>query len=308
MSMTDIGVILTFIIGLGNIVYNIANHRKTQFINTVTASRIKWIGELRTDVVKFTDILLIDKANFFNIERDSKTGREISFSTSAYYDLNLLNKSFHKINLMLNGKGDIDNDIVKKIIDLKNYAYQYNLCCDICNSKLGYAVKIQSLHMLDENTINEIFIKCNTISEYDSGKYDNKVDYLDKEFIYAGAHRIYDFILEILNTYFKQNIENEVKNLITLLKEYLKREWERVKLESKKGDIIYELESSDGIQFDKICHIRDIRNWDKYKAFNKNNLEYKFKKIIGWIIIILVIMLSLKVIFDKFIQDGIYNR
>ncbi len=48
-----IGIIITFLLGIGNILYNLRINKKTIFINTVTAERIKWIGKLRENISDF---------------------------------------------------------------------------------------------------------------------------------------------------------------------------------------------------------------------------------------------------------------
>jgi hypothetical protein len=46
----------TFIVALINLVYTILNNRKTAFVNTVTASRLKWIDSLRDKVSAFISV------------------------------------------------------------------------------------------------------------------------------------------------------------------------------------------------------------------------------------------------------------
>jgi hypothetical protein len=48
-----IGISVTFLLGVGNILYNLYINKKTIFINTVTAERIKWIGKLRENISAF---------------------------------------------------------------------------------------------------------------------------------------------------------------------------------------------------------------------------------------------------------------
>jgi hypothetical protein len=43
----------TFIVSLINLIYTIVNNRKTTFVNTVTASRLRWIDSLRDKVASF---------------------------------------------------------------------------------------------------------------------------------------------------------------------------------------------------------------------------------------------------------------
>jgi hypothetical protein len=49
----SIGIILTFIVGIWNIVNNYRTSRRTAFINTVTSERVKWIQHLREDLSTF---------------------------------------------------------------------------------------------------------------------------------------------------------------------------------------------------------------------------------------------------------------
>ncbi|MES9900425.1 MAG: hypothetical protein ABW148_15580 [Sedimenticola sp.] len=48
-----VGIALTFVIGLANILYNIHINRRTTYINSVTAERVKWINALRENVSKY---------------------------------------------------------------------------------------------------------------------------------------------------------------------------------------------------------------------------------------------------------------
>ena len=49
----SLGIILTFIIGVWNIINNYRASRRTAFINTVTAERVKWIEKLRENISEF---------------------------------------------------------------------------------------------------------------------------------------------------------------------------------------------------------------------------------------------------------------
>ena len=48
-----VGIGLTFLVGLANLVYSLWSNRRTSFVNTVTASRLKWIDSLRDKVSEF---------------------------------------------------------------------------------------------------------------------------------------------------------------------------------------------------------------------------------------------------------------
>ncbi|MCU7806124.1 MAG: hypothetical protein KZQ96_23370 [Candidatus Thiodiazotropha sp. (ex Lucinoma borealis)] len=53
MTALGIGVFVTFLLGIWNLIYNYQNSRRTSFINTVTKERVAWIGTLRTNVSEF---------------------------------------------------------------------------------------------------------------------------------------------------------------------------------------------------------------------------------------------------------------
>jgi hypothetical protein len=49
----SIGIILTFLLGVWNIVNNYRTSRRTAFINTVTSERVKWLDKLRESISSF---------------------------------------------------------------------------------------------------------------------------------------------------------------------------------------------------------------------------------------------------------------
>ena len=48
-----LGILLTFLLGVWNVINNYRTARRTTFINTVTAERVKWIENLRTNISNF---------------------------------------------------------------------------------------------------------------------------------------------------------------------------------------------------------------------------------------------------------------
>ena len=48
-----IAVLATLVVAAINLVYNLANTRRTAYVNTVTSSRMKWIDSLRDKVSRF---------------------------------------------------------------------------------------------------------------------------------------------------------------------------------------------------------------------------------------------------------------
>lgn len=281
MSFTDLGVILTFLIGIGNIGYSINSNRKTQFINTVTSSRMKWIGELREQLTIFIELILSSN-NKNQIETQTTRISYYVAGTKFNYNMNMINKSYYKLELMLNG--DTDNDILNTLKEVKKYAYQYNLCCKLCEP---YSLLQENiLNELESDILDELFKKCN-------GKNEDKISYLKKEYFECGAKVVYTYIEEILNLYINKKLNDLISDLTRLSKVYLKEEWERVKLEAKLGDVNYKLEKSDGICMDDIREIKELRSWKKYKEFKKFSILEKLKCIMGYVFIALIFTLAI---------------
>ena len=55
-TIYGISILLTFIIGVWNFVQNWRAAKKTSFINTVTAQRVKWLEQMRQDVASFVGL------------------------------------------------------------------------------------------------------------------------------------------------------------------------------------------------------------------------------------------------------------
>ncbi len=51
-----LGILLTFALGVWNLIANYHATRRTSFINTVTSQRVKWIEQLRQDISSFSGL------------------------------------------------------------------------------------------------------------------------------------------------------------------------------------------------------------------------------------------------------------
>ena len=56
--VTLIGIALTFLVAVLNLIYSITNNKKTRYVNTVTTSRMKWIDSLRDKVSAFIAVTI----------------------------------------------------------------------------------------------------------------------------------------------------------------------------------------------------------------------------------------------------------
>lgn len=66
--VTLIGIGFTFFVGVFNLIITFRNVRKTAFINSVTASRIKYIQELRESISKFCGLAHSYANKIYNLE------------------------------------------------------------------------------------------------------------------------------------------------------------------------------------------------------------------------------------------------
>jgi len=96
---TSIGILLSFVVGFTGLIISYKNSRKTIFINSVTASRIKWIDNLRENASVLCGIIYN-----YNISDLSDNER------------NIIRKEVDKLNylikLQLNASAHIDSEII----------------------------------------------------------------------------------------------------------------------------------------------------------------------------------------------------
>ena len=79
--VTLVGIGLTFLVGIANLFISIHNTRKTIFINSITASRIKYIQDLRNSISKFCGLVSsynlktdkLEKIALFELHKEADT-------------------------------------------------------------------------------------------------------------------------------------------------------------------------------------------------------------------------------------------
>lgn len=64
-----VGIAVTLAVSVANLVYSVQSNRKSVFVNTVTASRLKWIESLRDKVSEFIAVT----ARLSSSRRDSRS-------------------------------------------------------------------------------------------------------------------------------------------------------------------------------------------------------------------------------------------
>lgn len=102
-----IAVLVSLVIGIGNW----RSIRKTTFINSVTAERVKWIDKLRQNVSKFAGLTHHWVAS--QLEGTEKSG-------DVLLEIDQLRML---IKLQLNPKGEVDKQIIQKIDEIPNLTH-----------------------------------------------------------------------------------------------------------------------------------------------------------------------------------------
>ena len=110
MEWQEAGILLTFLLGVLNLVYNFRNSKRTTFINTVTAERVKWIQNTREAIST-----LCGRTHYWLMTQD-----EISLEES-----NQVRKEVDKlrqlVKLQLNPKAEKDTELMDLIDEIPKY-------------------------------------------------------------------------------------------------------------------------------------------------------------------------------------------
>ncbi|MBE6088461.1 MAG: hypothetical protein E7206_10560 [Clostridium beijerinckii] len=234
-TITAIGVILTAGISLLNLLANIEQNKKKEFINTVTSSRIKWISDVRETITEY--ITAIPKYNYYLLDKlmDSKT-IDIPQIISESFNIDRLIKINSKLKLLLNKDGVEDKEILKKSENVYNDVLQIKLLLDMYTT-----LEDDDVDKFSDNLHKDI---CNIMIEQipsmdfeefgiDLNNQKKISKYFQKYNMKYKRNHINRTIEIILNDKVRK-LSNE---LIDICQSYLKKEWERVKNESESGNL-----------------------------------------------------------------------
>ena len=100
----------TFFVSIASLYVSLKNSRKTNFINSVTASRIKWIDILRNNIAEFCGWTY----HFTLTELTKEEGNKI---------IKEIDRLRYLIKLQLNNSAPLDNEIIElidRIVNLTN--------------------------------------------------------------------------------------------------------------------------------------------------------------------------------------------
>jgi hypothetical protein len=110
MKLQEAGLLLTFLLGIWNLVCNFRNNKRTTFINTVTSERIKWIQNTR-DVIS----TLCGRSYYWLMTQDEISQEESNDVRKEIDKLRML------VKLQLNPKSDKDAKIISLIDEMPQY-------------------------------------------------------------------------------------------------------------------------------------------------------------------------------------------
>jgi len=104
-----ISIMLTFAVGVWSLVLNYRNTRRTNFINTVTSQRVRWIEQLRQDISAFSGLTYTWSAS--NMEGKPQ----------EYEMVNEIDRLRHVIRLRLNPAGTHDKRVEALLEEIPRY-------------------------------------------------------------------------------------------------------------------------------------------------------------------------------------------
>lgn len=226
MNSNIIGIIAAIIALFGviiTVIYNFSNTRKQLFINTVTSSRIKWMGELKELITEF--VTLVSFHDLKNVESGESRGKHLDKVISTKI----------RIKLQLNYQGPKDKEIIQVIERLQvNYFELYSMVASMETtreerSKIFFTSN-QSIILKElESRVHEL--EGLSGKELDTAIKELSIDVYSKQ-----AQSFNKTFLENLRNK-KTGIINDADKLVILTQEYLKEEWNRVKEEADNGNL-----------------------------------------------------------------------
>jgi hypothetical protein len=136
-KITLLGIVATFVVAFINLIYMVTNSRKTAFVNTVTASRLKWIDSLRDKVAAFISVT----GRILNSESLPNEGQNMSALLRERDTL------MHQIILHLNPHDSEDQAIQQFVSEVVGLT-----------SKGGYTPELQRL-LVDLRNATQAYLK-----------------------------------------------------------------------------------------------------------------------------------------------------
>lgn len=283
-KITLIGIGVTLLIGILNFLYSITNNKKTRFINTITSSRIKWIGDLRNNISNYIAIIPFNESGYIELFPKKKDFIE------------KLSRSKIIIDLMLNDQDDFDKKLITDLNNINEKVMEIIKCMDLLkfndledyheyDSRMVHEVKVRMIDELHMDTISifkEEYLSRNLKSDDESGDIEAKEIMCEMEYRGLGIKK--DIYLVCISEISK-DVNGDIKGLADNSKKLLKTEWDRVKVESEVGK--YDTNNEE---------------WNIKVGFSKLNKILKVVFTIMFAITMITILCHWQVILEKFWQ------
>jgi hypothetical protein len=135
-TVFSIGLIFTFLLGVWNIINNYRAARRTAFINTVTAERMKWIEKLRDNISSFCGLT------------HTWCLSELAGEPDELEILKQLDKLRYLIRLQLNPEGDHDKEIQSLIAQIPDLTQENQ--ADQLKNKINELIEVSQKLLKDE--------------------------------------------------------------------------------------------------------------------------------------------------------------
>ncbi|HGH1669868.1 hypothetical protein [Bacillus thuringiensis] len=217
--------IITGLIGLLTLWYNLKNNKKTLFVDTITAERVKWMGQLREHISEFLTLVTYhNEKNILNVQKDK----------SDYID-NVVRLAA-KIKLHLNYRDRRDQKILRIVDEFVNDIKELYLTVSLYEKDPEQRME-QLIEPKNPEIQEEIARRCSNLAKkkkrgLTSTEINDIMDTVFTEFI----HKINEHSKKEAKA-LRIRLETNTSKLLSLTQAYLKDEWNRVKEEAESGNI-----------------------------------------------------------------------
>lgn len=293
-ALTAIGIILTFLASIISLYFSVKNNKAVHYVNSITKSRIEWIGQLRNLSVEFCNACDLGKYREL-IHEDYTIDTE---------NIDKIKRTSMQIKLMLNFSDDLDNRIIKIMNDLQSLTL---ICYDIIDCINRYLTEDDHID-LERYSIQNLYDKEVYVQEFIIRfcKWNNipvgDVNFINRKSVVEKCLKKIkendilwkeleiNFIKDMENTQF--NIDHKMNQFKKYVQIYLKSEWNRVKYESQGKKYEKETQEFDLMELNKKYDNPDYENevWKRFFI----NIKAKCKRLLktpGFILILLGIVI-----------------
>lgn len=224
--ITLAGIIITFLVGVLNLFNGLFTNKRTVYVNAVTSERVKWMGQLKELLSEYLSITSFYEQKPFLENNELK----------EYFERLLYLKN--RIKLHLNPTDEKDKEIVdlidkinKKIFSLYDFRKFYLMKDETAED---YIKKLESIpEEIREELFKKLIQKCPVDDINKMLKDEDSI--LREHFFNLFNEELHEIVKRKFGFKGKDDLVTWSERLTELSSEYLKEEWERVKMEAQNG-------------------------------------------------------------------------